>query len=133
MMVRREARTAAHECPGRKRQAIFSKWVRWTALMLAFSSCSLLAADPKSIVLVGGGSTVPLALYKKWKEEYNKLNRPVQMDYVPFGSAEGILQITNGASDFGAGEVLLTPEERSKGNLTELPAALIGIVPIYNL
>jgi len=101
--------------------------------MLAFSSCSLLAADPKSIVLVGGGSTVPLALYKKWKEEYNKLNRPVQMDYVPFGSAEGILQITNGASDFGAGEVLLTPEERSKGNLTELPAALIGIVPIYNL
>jgi phosphate transport system substrate-binding protein len=107
--------------------------MRWLALMLVLSTSSLFAADSTSIVLVGGGSTVPLALYKKWKEEYNKLNRPVQMDYVPFGAAEGILQISNGTSDFGAGEVLLTLEERDKGHLTELPAALIGIVPIYNL
>jgi phosphate transport system substrate-binding protein len=113
--------------------ANFSSWMRWMAAMLVLSSCCLFAADPKSIVLVGSGSTVPLNLYRKWKEEYNKLNRPAQMDYVPFGTTEGITQISNGTTDFGAGEVLLTPEERSKGNLTELPAALIGIAPIYNL
>lgn len=90
MRVRRE--TTAYVClscgfHSRKRQTNFSNWMRWLALMLVLSTCSLFAADSTSIVLVGGGSTVPLALYKKWKEEYNKLNRPVQMDYVPFGAA----------------------------------------------
>jgi len=106
---------------------------KWMSLALLVSFCSVFAADQKAIVIVGGGSTVPLPLYKKWKDEYNKLNRPAQMDYVPFGTAEGITQITNGKSDFGAGEVLLTSEERSKGNLTEVPAAIIAIVPVYNL
>ncbi len=107
------------------------KWMPM-ALTLLFC-CSLFAADKQSIVLVGGGSTVPLPLYKKWKEEYNKRNPAIQMDYIPFGSAEGIAQITNGKSDFGAGEVLLSAEDRSRGNLMELPVAIIGIVPVYNL
>ncbi len=110
-----------------------SGWKKWMTLALLACFSSLFAADQKAIVIVGGGSTVPLPLYKRWKDEYNKLNRPVQMDYVPFGTAEGITQITNGKSDFGAGEVLLTAEERSKGNLTEVPAAIIAIVPVYNL
>jgi phosphate transport system substrate-binding protein len=94
---------------------------------------SLLAADQKSIVLVGGGSTVPVPLYKRWKEEYNKRAANLQMDYLPFGTVEGITQIENGKSDFGAGEVMLSSEERVKGDLIELPAAIIAIVPVYNL
>jgi phosphate transport system substrate-binding protein len=108
-------------------------WAAWLLLFSLFCACSLLASDQPAIMLVGGGSTVPLPLYKKWKEAYNQRNGPFQMDYVPFGSAEGILQVANGKSDFGAGEVLLNAEERAKGNLVELPVAIIGIVPVYNL
>jgi phosphate transport system substrate-binding protein len=93
----------------------------------------LFAADQKTIVLVGGGSTVPGPLYKRWKEEFNKRTPRLQMDYLPFGTAEGITQIENGKSDFGAGEVALSPEERTKSDLVALPAAIISIVPIYNL
>ncbi len=107
--------------------------IKCIALILLVCCCSLFAAEQKTIVLVGGGSTVPLPLYKKWKEEYNKRKPTIQMEYVPFGSAEGITQISNGKSDFGAGEVLLTSEERARGNLVELPAAIIAIVPVYNL
>src|SRR5437763_5410072 len=35
--------------------------------------------------------------------------------------------------DFAAGEVLLTEAERSQGNLIELPAVMIAIVPVYNV
>jgi phosphate transport system substrate-binding protein len=126
----RASRRAVGHSQTRQRR---SGWKKWMTLALLVCFCSLFAADQKAIVIVGGGSTVPLPLYKKWKDEYNKLNRPVQMDYVPFGTAEGITQITNGKSDFGAGEVLLSAEERSKANLTEVPAAIIAIVPVYNL
>ncbi|HLW55254.1 MAG TPA: phosphate ABC transporter substrate-binding protein PstS [Candidatus Angelobacter sp.] len=107
--------------------------VAWRIFCLLLFCFPLFAADQGSVMLVGGGSTVPLPLYKKWKDVYNKRNPAMQMDYVPFGSAEGILEISNGKSDFGAGEVLLSADERAKGSLVELPVAIIGIVPAYNL
>jgi phosphate transport system substrate-binding protein len=108
----------------------YSKWLR---LFLLLCLCPLFAPAQQTIVLVGGGSTVPLPLYKKWADAFNQGNRAVQMQYIPFGSAEGVTQVANGSSDFGAGEVLLTPEERDQKDLMELPAALIGIAPVYNL
>lgn len=109
------------------------KKTKWMVLTLVVCCCSLFAADQKTIVLVGGGSTIPLPLYKKWKEEFNKRQPNVQMEYLPFGTEEGIIEIANGKSDFGAGEVLLKPEQRASGGVIELPAAIIGIVPVYNL
>src|SRR5438445_9338304 len=55
------------------------------------------------------------------------------MRYVPIGTSEGIKLISHGDGDFGAGEAQLTAKERKEGDLIELPAVLIGIVPIYNL
>jgi phosphate transport system substrate-binding protein len=55
------------------------------------------------------------------------------MRYVPIGTSEGIKEIAHGSGDFGAGESLLSAKERAEDGLTELPAVLIGIVPIYNL
>jgi len=114
------------------RMSTFSRR-RVIAAILVFCLCPMFAADQPTVTLVGGGSTVPLPLYKKWKEAYNKRSPNIQMEYVPFGSAEGITQISNGKSDFGAGEVLLTPEERAKGGLLQLPVAIIGITPVYSL
>src|SRR5271166_4855936 len=87
----------------------------------------------EAVVLVGSGSSVPASLYNRWAQEYGKQNSKVQVRYLPIGTSEGIKQISHGSGDFGAGEVPLTQQERSDGGLVELPAVLIGIVPIYNL
>ena len=86
-----------------------------------------------AVVLVGSGSTVPLPLYAKWSEEYNKRSPALQMRYLPIGTSESITQISRGVGDFAAGEVPLTAKQRADGGLTEVPAILIAIVPIYNL
>ena len=76
---------------------------------------------------------MPLPLYAKWAEQYDKRNPKIQMRYLPIGTSEGIKQISHGSGDFAAGEVPLTATERAEGGLIEVPALLIGIVPIYNL
>ncbi|HEY7402604.1 MAG TPA: phosphate ABC transporter substrate-binding protein PstS [Candidatus Angelobacter sp.] len=102
-------------------------------ILLAGFSAALSAAEPQGVVIVGAGSSVPLPLYRKWAELYNQTNKNVQLQYLAMGNVEGIAQITHGISDFGAGEVPLSAEERRTGNLVELPVVMIGIVPIYNL
>jgi len=107
----------------------------WLFLSLVVS-CSLHSSSlraQQATVLVGSGSTVPAPLYNRWAQEYGKRNTTIQMRYVPIGTSEGIKQISHGAGDFGAGEAPLTEKERKEGDLIELPAVLIGIVPIYNL
>ncbi len=92
-----------------------------------------LAVAQNAVVIVGSGSSVPAPLYNRWAEEYDKRDARIQVRYLPIGTSEGIKQISHGSGDFGAGEVPLSQAERSEGNLTEFPAVLIGIAPIYNL
>lgn len=101
-------------------------------LILLICLGALYAAD-QGVVLVGAGSSVPLPLYRKWADLYNENNKTVQLQYIAMGNAEGIAQISHGVSDFGAGELPLSVEDRQQGNLTEIPVVMIGIVPIYNL
>ena len=103
----------------------------WLLLLSIFGFCipPVLAQD---VVLVGSGSSVPVPLYNRWAQEYGKHNPRIQVRYVPIGTSEGIKQISHGAGDFGAGEARLSENERKEG-LIELPAVVIGIVPIYNL
>ncbi|MFZ3369929.1 MAG: phosphate ABC transporter substrate-binding protein PstS [Candidatus Sulfotelmatobacter sp.] len=105
----------------------------WLMLILVIGLCRPLGFAQETVVLVGSGSSVPGPLYNKWAQEYNKRNPGIQMKYVPMGTSEGIKQIARGSGDFGAGEAQLTAAERQEGDLIELPAVLIGIVPIYNL
>jgi len=102
-------------------------------LVFVIGLCRPLGFAQEAVVLVGSGSTVPAPLYNKWAQEYNKRNPRIQMKYLPLGTSEGIKQISQGNGDFGAGEAQLTAAERKEGDLIELPAVLIGIVPIYNL
>jgi phosphate transport system substrate-binding protein len=103
------------------------------AALPARVSAALPPAEPQGVVLVGAGSSVPLPLYRKWADIYNEGHKNIQLQYVAMGNVEGINQIAKGVSDFGAGEVPLSPEQVRAGNLTELPVVIIGIVPIYNL
>jgi phosphate transport system substrate-binding protein len=103
------------------------------ALAVAFAWSAISAHAQDTVVLVGSGSTVPAPLYNRWAPEFSKRSSKVQMKYLPIGTSEGIKQISHGTGDFGAGEVPLTPSERSEGSLTEMPVVIIGIVPIYNV
>ena len=87
----------------------------------------------QAIVLVGSGSTVPAPLVSKWADAYNEGNRTIQMRYIASGTSEGVTAISHGSGDFAAGEVPLPAKERDEAGLVEIPAVVIGIVPIYNL
>lgn len=85
------------------------------------------------IVLVGSGSNVPAPLFDAWAQQYNKRNPRTQLRYLGTGTSEGIEEISRGIGDFAAGEVPLSSAQRAQGKLTEIPAVLIAIVPVYNL
>jgi phosphate transport system substrate-binding protein len=127
------ARKAASASMTSKPRRIGSWLKGFSVILIGSLFTTLFAVEPQGVVLVGAGSSVPLPLYRKWADLYNQNNKTVQLQYVPMGTVEGIAQITHGTSDFGAGEIPLTAEERRLGNLTELPVVLIGIVPIFNL
>lgn len=116
----------------RRNGILLVQWGLFIVLLTGLCG-TLFAAEPQGVVLVGAGSSVPLPLYRKWAELYNQTNKNVQLQYLAMGNVEGIAQISHGVSDFGAGEVPLSAEERRAGNLMELPVVMIGIVPIYNL
>jgi phosphate transport system substrate-binding protein len=101
--------------------------------LLVFAFSVPLAKTQNTVVLVGSGSSVPAPLYNRWAQEFGKRSAAIQMRYLPVGTSEGIKQIAHGVGDFGAGESQLAEHERKDGNLIELPAVLIAIVPIYNL
>lgn len=112
--------------------------VLWLALVVFVSLFAIPGLAQVSVSLVGAGSTVPLPLYSKFGQEFNKINRSVQMQYQPLGTSEGIKLISGskeelGKTDFSAGEVLLTERERIGDGLIELPVVIIAIVPVYNL
>jgi phosphate transport system substrate-binding protein len=107
--------------------------VNWLTAIAIVVSVGHLPCRAQSVVLVGVGSTVPLPLYAAWAERYNKRGPKFRMRYLPLGTSEGIRVVSGGSGDFGAGEVPLRATELSGRKLIEMPAALIGIAPIYNL
>ena len=118
----------------RKRRVLWTEVLQFCSLLVAILTIPALPAfGQQSTIMVGSGSSVPVPLYAKWKLEFNKLDPAIQMEYQPIGTNEGLKLISKGVGDFGAGEVQLTPQERADSKLTELPTALIAIVPIYNL
>jgi len=102
-------------------------------IALLLNCCAQVAICQQVIVLVGSGSTVPAPLVNKWAEAYNQHNRYVQMRYVASGASEGIAAISHGSGDFALGELPVTAQQRTKAGLIEIPAVVIGIVPIYNV
>ena len=105
----------------------------WRSVVLLSILVVFSAHAQTPTVLVGSGSSVPAPLYNRWAQEYARHSNNIQLRYLPVGTSEGIIHISAGTGDFGAGEVPLTDKERTAGGLTELPVAIVGIVPIYNL
>ena|SRR5215813_1687198 len=102
-----------------------------TALLLGLDASPGICQQ--AMVLVGSGSTVPAPLVAKWTEAYSQHSHNVQVRYVAIGTEEGVAAISHGSGDFAIGEVPLTAQQRSKTGLIQLPAVVIGIVPVYNI
>jgi phosphate transport system substrate-binding protein len=83
----------------------------------------------------GAGATFPNPIYSKWFSEYSQQHPNVKINYQPIGSGGGIRQVTEGTVDFGASDVVMTPEQiaGAKVKVTAIPTVLGAVVPIYNL
>lgn len=89
------------------------------------------AQDP--VILVGSGGTSPLPVYRGWAAEYNRQHSGIRMEYMVLDTSRSIAETQNGHGDFGGGDTPLSVDERAGGKLIEIPALLIGLVPIYNV
>ena len=95
-----------------------------TGLVLALSAN---AAD-----LTGAGATFPYPIYSKWAEAY-KAATGIGLNYQSIGSGGGIRQIKAKTVDFGASDMPLKQDELEKEGLTQFPAIIGGVVPVFNL
>lgn len=72
----------------------------------------------------------------KWQPEFEKKTE-ITVTYGAIGSSGGIERITNGTVDFGASDAPLTEkqfeENDAQGEVVQLPWALSGVVPAYNV
>ena len=107
---------------------------RLALLVLCLILCLALPAQD-TISLVGCGSIIPKGLYGVWASAYMQHNPRVRITYLPYGSKEGIKQITQGSADFGGGEIPITNEEMlaTGKNILQLPLFLTAVVPVYNV
>ena len=83
----------------------------------------------------GAGATFPNPIYSRWFSEYAQQHPNVKINYQPIGSGGGIRQVTEGTVDFGASDVVMTPEQiaGAKVKVTAIPTVLGAVVPVYNL
>ena len=117
-----------------QRHSIKSKYgIGLFMLILVICSLGTSSFAQNNITIVGTGGSSPLQVFRAWGVEYGKYKPGVRLDYVTLDTDRSIGEISNGSGDFGGGDIPLTPEQRSHGNLVELPILIIGVVPVYNL
>jgi phosphate transport system substrate-binding protein len=86
--------------------------------------------------LVGAGSTLVAPLMSKWQPAFEEKTE-IAVTYGAIGSGGGIEQITNRTVDFGASDAPLSEEQfeeaEGQGEVEQIPWALSGTVPAYNV
>jgi phosphate transport system substrate-binding protein len=84
-----------------------------------------LAAIPQSTVtLTGIGPSAPAPLYEHWFEKFTA----ARLSYQPLGAGRGMNDFKDGKIDFAASDSPVTDAQ-----FLQFPAAVTGVVPIYNL
>jgi len=92
----------------------------------------VLAVSTQAADLTGAGATFPYPIYSKWAEAY-KAATGIGLNYQSIGSGGGIRQIKAKTVDFGASDMPLKQDELDKEGLTQFPAIIGGVVPVFNL
>lgn len=109
------------------------------ALAIGVAACGSSSSESSGggkEALVGAGSTLVAPLMSKWQPEFESKTE-IAVTYGAIGSGGGIEQITNRTVDFGASDAPLTEEQfeeaDAKGEVEQIPWALSGTVPAYNV
>ncbi|HEY7116451.1 MAG TPA: phosphate ABC transporter substrate-binding protein PstS, partial [Tepidisphaeraceae bacterium] len=96
----------------------------------------LTPAEGAATTFNASGATFPYPFYAKLFAEYNGLRPNVRINYSSVGSGQGIRQICDLASDFGASDAPMTDEQMRQakgGQIMHIPMTLGAVVPIYNV
>lgn len=108
-----------------------------TGTSAAAAGSSVPAVAPATqVTLLGSGATFPYPLYSKLFAEYAKTHPDVRINYASVGSGNGIRQISDNTTDFGASDAPMTDEQiraAAGGHVLHVPVTLGAVVPIYNL
>ncbi len=99
---------------------------------IALLSLLTLAAAAHAIEIKGAGSSAAQPLYDSLAATYAKTKK-VSLAYQPSGSTDGFKQISAKTVDFGATDIALTADQRSKAKMVCFPTAISGVVPVVNL
>ena len=83
----------------------------------------------------GAGSTFINPILSKWIDEYKNINPKTKLNYQSIGSGGGIRQIIRGTIDFGASDVPMNEQEKSKlkFDLMHVPVTIGAISVAFNL
>ncbi len=106
-----------------------TSWILVTAALAPFADCQ----NPESIRLVGAGTSLPLPVYSKWFQEFERARPDLHFIYIPSGSDTGIEMMTTNQADFGATDAPLTGEIQAKAKVSQVATLLVALVPVYNL
>lgn len=122
--------------------SVFKQLSQLTALALVFSllllafGCSGKQSGNGVVKLQGVGATFPAPIYKKWVDEYGKLNPNSQIDYQSQGSGAGVKAVQEQTADFGASDTPMNDDDLKKakgGDIVHIPTVLGAVVITYNL
>ncbi|MEO9295605.1 MAG: phosphate ABC transporter permease subunit PstC [Nitrososphaera sp.] len=91
-------------------------------------------AQKTVITINGAGATFPFPLIDTWRNEYQKIDPAVNINYQSIGSGGGVKQFTEKTVDFGASDAPLSASERKNApNAVHIPETIGSIVVSYNL
>lgn len=84
--------------------------------------------------LQGVGASFPEPIYRKWVNEYQKINPNIQIDYQSKGSGAGQKAILDRTADFGASDEAVSQDDLQKAEeILHIPTVLGAVVMTYNL
>lgn len=100
--------------------------------VLAFGLGLAMISPARSESFTGAGASFPASLYQAWAREYAATSGD-RLNYQSIGSGGGVRQVIAHTVDFGATDKPLKPEELARSGLVQFPAAIGGVVPVFNL
>jgi phosphate transport system substrate-binding protein len=91
--------------------------------------------DTPTVTLHGAGATFPAPLYERWAAEFASVDPRARINYQPVGSGQGIRQILDRTTDFGATDSPLTDEQLARANakILHVPMTVGAVAVTYNL
>jgi phosphate transport system substrate-binding protein len=107
------------------------------AVVCALAVAGVAPGTARADSLSGSGSSFVKPMMDKWARTYEK-EQQSKVDYIAVGSAAGVKQLLDRATDFACSDAPLTDEQlaaarKANGEVVHVPLVMGGVVPAYNL